>query len=196
MWRRGFFAKKGKSEKEADESVNLYNANLQSRTSHATPFPDPSSSKADANWRAEYSPGLASNYPGSQPNSPGYSHLPYNQGYRDTLSSTATDWNGDSRHVSELSGLSWDAVVANNTRKHYSQLSQGPPAMELDGTTATPAQAYQGYGGGQHTSELDSRATELPRLKVTVDPLIVPRSLIVAGAWLSQGLWAPRLLGS
>lgn len=35
MWRRGFFGKKGKSEKEADESVNLYNPNLQSRAYHA-----------------------------------------------------------------------------------------------------------------------------------------------------------------
>lgn len=37
--------------------------------------------------------------------------------------------------------------------------------MELEGTTAVPAQAYQGTGG-QYTSELDGRTNELPKVVV------------------------------
>lgn len=145
MYRRGLLGKKRKTEKEADESTNLYNPSFQ----------------------GQYSPGLASNWPGSQPNSPGLNYMPYNnnQTYHDNLSVATTEWNSDSRHVSQVSGMSWDAVTANAGRKHYSQLSQGPPAMELEGTTAVPAQAYQGTGG-QYTSELDGRTNELPKVVV------------------------------
>lgn len=164
MYRRGLFGKKRKSEKEADESTNLYSPKFQGRTFHTIPFQLPYT--VDANRRAEYSPGLTSNWPNSQPNSPGLTYMPYNnQGYNDQLSPAQTEWNADSRHVSQISGMSWDAVVANTGRKHYSQLSQGPPAMELEGTTAAPAQGYQ-TSGGQYTSELDGRTTELPKVFV------------------------------
>lgn len=42
MYRRGLLGKKRKTEKEADESTNLYNPSFQGRTFHSIAFPPPS----------------------------------------------------------------------------------------------------------------------------------------------------------
>ena len=91
---------------------------------------------------------------------------PYNsQTYNDHhLSSTAaSDWNPSSRHVSELSGMSWDAVAANmNHHKRYSQLPQESYVTELDGvmTAPTSSQLHHTPEGSQYRTELDATTSE------------------------------------
>ncbi|RYP70359.1 hypothetical protein DL769_004985 [Monosporascus sp. CRB-8-3] len=135
VYRKGLLGRKRKTEKQADEAANLYSPSVQ----------------------GQYSPGFVGGWPGSQPGSPP-GHPPYSPMYNDHLSSTVSDWNGDSRHISQISSMTWSDAATNAAHKHYSVVQQGPPASELDGTIQTN-KAPQ----GQQTMELEGRDTEIPR---------------------------------
>ncbi|RYO88513.1 hypothetical protein DL766_009235 [Monosporascus sp. MC13-8B] len=136
MYRKGWLGKKRKTEKQADEAANLYSPSVQ----------------------GQYSPGFVGGWPGSQPGSPP-AYPPYSPMYNDRLYPTASDWNGDSRHVSQISGMTWSDVATNAAHKHYSVVQQEQPASELDGMIRTN-KAPQ----GQQTMELEGRDTEVPRV--------------------------------
>ncbi|RYP92277.1 hypothetical protein DL770_001590 [Monosporascus sp. CRB-9-2] len=132
MYRKGWLGKKRNTEKQADEVANLYSPSVQGR--------------------------FVNGWPGSQPGSPP-PFPPYSPMYNDHLSSTASDWNGDSRHISQVSGMTWSDASTNAAHKHYSMVQQGPPASELDGMIRTN-KAPQ----GQQTMELEGQDTEIPRV--------------------------------
>ncbi|RYP03891.1 hypothetical protein DL764_004807 [Monosporascus ibericus] len=136
MYRKGWLRRGRETEKQADEAANLYSPSVH----------------------GHYSPGFVNGWPGSQPGSPP-PFPPYSPMYNDHLSSAPSDWNGDSRHISQVSGMTWSDVSTDVAHKHYSMVQQGPPASELDGMIRTN-KAPQ----GQQTMELEGRDTEIPRV--------------------------------
>ncbi|RYP71009.1 hypothetical protein DL771_005104 [Monosporascus sp. 5C6A] len=136
MYRKRCLGRKRETEKQADEAAKLYNPSVQ----------------------GQYSPGFVSSWHGSQPGSPP-AYPPYSPMYNGHLSPAASDWNGDSRHVSQISGMTWGDVATDAAHRHYSVVQQGQPASELDGMIQT-SKAPQ----VQQTMELEGQDTEITRV--------------------------------
>ncbi|KAI1505455.1 hypothetical protein F5X99DRAFT_368048 [Biscogniauxia marginata] len=108
MYRCGWWARHKRSQKEVEAS-NHYSASTPGQYSPGFPSP----------W-------LAMSQPGSPEPSPGYPPYTTNAYLHAPSSTTPSEpWQRDSRHISELSGMSWDTVAASAAQKPSTPLLSG-----------------------------------------------------------------------
>ncbi|KAI5928472.1 hypothetical protein F4810DRAFT_5978 [Camillea tinctor] len=117
MYRCGWWARQKKSQQEVNEASKHYS--ISTGEQYSPGFPPP--------WSAMSQP----TSPQPSPGFPPYSTNSYPHPQSSTIPSEP--WPRDSRHVSELSGMSWDAIAAGAAQKPSTPLLSGAHAMELEG---------------------------------------------------------------
>ncbi|KAI0603544.1 hypothetical protein F4775DRAFT_534156 [Biscogniauxia sp. FL1348] len=120
MYRCGWWARQKKSQQEAEEASKHYSVSTSGQYSPGFPSPWPATSQLGS--------------PQPSPGFPPYPANPYPHAQSGTIPPPES-WPRDSRHVSELSGVSWDAVAAAAAQKPSTPLLSGAHAhaMELEG---------------------------------------------------------------
>ncbi|KAI1494800.1 hypothetical protein F5X96DRAFT_465132 [Biscogniauxia mediterranea] len=119
-YRCGWWARQKKSQQEAKEAGKHYSVSTSGQYSPGFPSPWSATSQTVS--------------PQPSPGFPPYSANPYLHAQSGTV--LPESWQRDSRHVSELSGMSWDAVAAGAAQKPSTPLLSGGAhahATELEG---------------------------------------------------------------